>query len=329
MKFGEVPLAEAHGTILAHSVPHAALSKGITLGAGHLASLQAIGHKTVTVAQLEDEDVGEDEAAMALAKALVPDAEAQGVRLSKASKGRVNVMSMRAGLVQLDANRINALNRIDPMITIATLPDLTRVVAGVMLATIKIISYGVAKTNLDAACAVVAAPFALRLRTAVLTKASLIETKHPGTKAQPKGRRVLEERMDRLGCDLVETIDVPHEQSAISGAIIRALGEVVFILTASATSDANDVAPTALIAAGGRMDHFGMPVDPGNLLFIGAHTDRPVIGLPGCARSPALNGADWVIERVMCGLPVGADQISAMGVGGLLKEIPERGRARG
>ena len=104
---------------------------------------------------------------------------------------------------------------------------------------------------------------------------------------------------------------------------------MVFILTASATSDIRDTAPAAVQQVGGKIEHFGMPVDPGNLLFLGRWQDRPVIGLPGCARSPALNGADWVIERVITGLPIGANEISAMGVGGLLKDIPERGRARG
>ena len=40
--------------------------------------------------------------------------------------------------------------------------------------------------------------------------------------------------------------------------------------------------------AGGRVIRFGIPVDPGNLLFLGNIGTRPVIGLPGCARSPAL-----------------------------------------
>ena len=67
-----------------------------------------------------------------------------------------------------------------------------------------------------------------------------------------------------------------------------------------------------------------MPVDPGNLLFIGDLGGVPVIGLPGCVKSPALNGADWVMERVICGVPVTSADIAAMGVGGLLKESPTR-----
>jgi molybdenum cofactor cytidylyltransferase len=103
---------------------------------------------------------------------------------------------------------------------------------------------------------------------------------------------------------------------------------MVLILTGSATSDLHDTAPQALRLAGGTVLRFGMPVDPGNLLFLGRLATRPVVGLPGCARSPALNGADWVLERLACGLEVGDAQIAAMGVGGLLKEIPIRPHLR-
>ena len=106
---------------------------------------------------------------------------------------------------------------------------------------------------------------------------------------------------------------------------IRVLFIALFmVLTGAATSDLHDVAPEAVRAAGGTVARFGMPVDPGNLLFHGRLGARPVIGLPGCARSPALNGADWVLERIACGLEVTDDDIAGMGVGGLLKEIPIR-----
>ena len=100
------------------------------------------------------------------------------------------------------------------------------------------------------------------------------------------------------------------------------------MLTASATSDPQDVAPAALRAAGGHVEAYGMPVDPGNLLFFGTLAAKPVIGLPGCARSPALNGADWVMERLICGVSLTRADIADMGVGGLLKEIPTRPRPR-
>ena len=97
---------------------------------------------------------------------------------------------------------------------------------------------------------------------------------------------------------------VPHEAGAVAGALRAAGGEMVLILGGSATSDAGDVAPSGLVAAGGALIRFGMPVDPGNLLFLGDLGGRPVLGLPGCARSPAINGADWVLERLAAGVAV-------------------------
>src|SRR5260370_5866734 len=67
-----------------------------------------------------------------------------------------------------------------------------------------------------------------------------------------------------------------------------------------------------------------MPVDPGNLLLLGRVGGRVVLGLPGCARSPKVNGFDWVLERLVAGLPVGSAEIMRMGTGGLLAEIPSR-----
>ena len=131
-----------------------------------------------------------------------------------------------------------------------------------------------------------------------------------------------------MGVPMLPDVAVPHDIAPLATAISQSEAEVILILTGSATSDLYDTAPEALRAAGGEVTHFGMPVDPGNLLFFGKLGERPVIGLPGCARSPALNGADWVLERMLCGIEVSPREISAMGVGGLLKEPPSRPRPR-
>ena len=81
-------------------------------------------------------------------------------------------------------------------------------------------------------------------------------------------------------------------------------------------------------AAGGRVDHLGMPVDPGNLLLLGQLGDLPVIGAPGCARSPKENGFDWVLHRLLAGLAVTRSDVTALGVGGLLMEIVSRPQPR-
>jgi molybdenum cofactor cytidylyltransferase len=147
-------------------------------------------------------------------------------------------------------------------------------------------------------------------------------------KLAAKGRKAVEGRVRALGMRLADVVEVPHTVEAVAAALVRASGDILLVLTGSATSDLYDIAPEGVRAAGGEVIRFGMPVDPGNLLFLGRLAARPVIGLPGCARSPALNGADWVLERLACGLSIGDDEISAMGVGGLLKEIPIRPQVR-
>ena len=261
-----------------------------------------------------------------LAEALLPDAKAAGLRISGAGAGRVNLYATGAGVIRVSAEKVSGINGIDPMISIATVPDFHRVDADGMVATIKIIAYGVPGVALKAAAAHAAG--AIQRIASVFTTATLIETRVTPEIPPDKGRAAMAGRMDRFGIALTDREVVPHQIDALAPAIADAPGEVIFVLTGSATSDPMDVAPSALRAAGGEVTRFGMPVDPGNLLFLGRLGEKPVIGLPGCARSPALNGADWVLERVVCGLDVSNADIAAMGVGGLLKEIPTRPHPR-
>jgi molybdenum cofactor cytidylyltransferase len=330
MDFGPVPLAEAAGAVLAHSeqIAGGRLRKGQLLGPAEIAALAAAGVARVWVARPGPADVGEDAAAARIAAALVPDPGAAGLTLGAPFTGRVNLHAAAAGVVEIDAAAVDALNRIDPAITLATLAPWERVAAGQMVATVKIITYAVRDRAVAAACA--CAGGAIRVRPVQRRTAGLVLTAVPGqaAKLNAKGRRAIEGRLAALGIALAGVAEVVHEVAAVAAALAALPGEIVLILTGSATSDPRDVGPEAVRAAGGRVERFGMPVDPGNLLFLGAQGGRPVIGLPGCARSPARNGADWVLERIACGVAVDGAMIAGMGVGGLLKEIPVRPQPR-
>jgi molybdenum cofactor cytidylyltransferase len=330
MKFGPMKLADAEGAILAHSVALGAgrLRKGRVLDQADLAALRAAGYESLTLARLDPTDIHEDAAALAVARALVPDPVAAGVVLRAVGTGRVNIIATGPGLVQLDGALINAVNHIDCAITVATLPDLMRVEARAMLATVKIIPYGVAGDAVRRACVAAEGAGALRVLSPVIRRATLIQTFVDRAETGAKGHAVTAARLALLGVALDPLCLVPHDLAPLAGAIRMAAGEVVLILTGSATSDIYDTAPEALRMAGGDVVHFGMPVDPGNLLFLGRLGARPVIGLPGCAKSPALNGADWVMERIFCGLEVTPATLMSLGVGGLLTEIPTRPRPR-
>ncbi len=326
MRFGPVPAAEAAGAVLAHSltVGGKRWRKGRALSAKDTSILSDAGIAEVIVARLDPGDMDEDAAAAQIAAAMVPDPGAVDLRLTTASTGRVNVYAEMPGVLELDVAAIEAANRVDPMITLATLPAFARTRAGGMVATVKIIAYGVAGQAVEKAAEML--PGAMKIRPVTLRTAALIQTE---TGAGPgKGEEAMRGRLEALGMTLTEVVTVPHRTEPLAEAVAACEADLVLILTASATSDPRDVAPEAVRAAGGKVTRFGMPVDPGNLLFLGSLGDVPVIGLPGCARSPALNGADWVLERVACGLEVRDADIAAMGVGGLLKESPARPHPR-
>jgi molybdenum cofactor cytidylyltransferase len=328
MRFGPVPLSKAEGAILAHSVavPGGRLRKGCRLGPSELAQLQAGGKTEVIAARLDPDDLHEDAAALKIAQALVPDPTEAGLDLRPVGTGRVNLHARTAGVVEVLADRVKALNAVDPLVTFATVPQWQRLKPGEMAATVKIIAYGVKAASVDTAAA--AGASALRLRPARLRRIALVET-HTEAATKPLGVDAITDRLAALGAGLTAHLHCAHHEADLAATLSRvADAELILILTASATSDPTDVAPSALRRAGGRVDRFGMPVDPGNLLFLGSLEGTKVIGLPGCARSPALNGADWVLERLICGVPVAGADIAAMGVGGLLKEIPTRGRLR-
>ena len=329
MKFGPVPVGEAEGAILAHSVraPGGMLRKGTVLSARDIAGLAEAGIDSVIVARLDADDVHEDAAAEQLAKAVAGD----GLRVEPPFTGRSNLYAEANGVLVVDRAAIDRLNRVDPAITVATLPAFGVVEAGRMVATVKIIPFAVAGNQLDAALAT--AIGALQVAPFRPMKVGLVATTLPSLKpsVMDKTKRLLAERLAPAGATIAGEERVSHETEAVAAALttlVREGVDLMVVFGASATVDAMDVVPAGITAAGGRVLHFGMPVDPGNLLVLGALGDKPVIGAPGCARSPRENGFDWILNRLLAGLEVTSEEITRLGVGGLLMEIVSRPQPR-
>lgn len=330
MKFATFPISEAEGVILAHSVSAGgvAMKKGRRLTRADIDALRAAGRISIMGARLSADDVGEDEAAVAVARAIVGD----GVRVAAPFTGRANLFANAAGVVRFDAAHIAALNLADESITLATVRDGERVEAGQMIATVKIIPFAIPRAILAVA---IAAAGAAKVAVAAFKpyRAGLVLTRLPATKASvlEKRERVIRDRLASMGSSIGEAVTIAHETEAVASALrsLAAKGYApLMVFAASAIVDRDDVIGAGIVAAGGRLERLGMPVDPGNLLLIGSLVGVSAIGIPSCAASPALNGFDWVLERVMTGHPPDSAEIARMGVGGLLKEIASRPQPR-
>ena len=329
MKFGSVPVADSVGAIVAHAVRQdgLVLRKGQVVTPEQRAALQAAGVEELIAARLDPGDVGEDEAARRLATRLA----GPNLRSETAFTGRVNLFAAKAGLVVVDAAAIARLNAIDESITVATLAEYKPVAPGDMVATVKIIPFAVPGETLARALEAIG-DGPVRVASFRPLRVGVVSTLLPGLKPSvvAKTLRVLEARLAPAGASIVAERRVAHEPVALTRALeeLAPQCDALLIFGASAITDRRDVIPAAIEAFGGRVDHFGMPVDPGNLLLLGKRGALPIIGAPGCARSPRENGFDWVLQRILADVPVSAGDIMGMGVGGLLMEIASRPQPR-
>jgi molybdenum cofactor cytidylyltransferase len=330
MKFGPVAPQEAIGATAVHTIRQGTLvlKKGTLIGPVEAAALDAGGIKDIVVARLEPDDVSEDVAAAEIAAAIT----GEGVHVDRAFTGRANLFAEMAGVLVVDKDAVDRLNRVDEAITVATLPAYKPVVPGEMIATVKIIPFAVAKAARDLALAAAPQPL-VRVAPYRIRKVGVVSTVLPGlsSKVIEKTLKITNERLAPAGAAIVAERRVPHERVPLARALKEVLAsgaELAIIFGASAIADRRDVIPAALEAVGGRIEHFGMPVDPGNLLLIGTAGEHPVLGAPGCARSPKENGFDWVLMRLLAGLSVPREDITGMGVGGLLMEIVTRPQPR-
>jgi molybdenum cofactor cytidylyltransferase len=325
MTFGEVPVGDAVGAVLAHTLRAGdrVLKKGRVLSAADVAALAAAGRATVVCARLDAGELAEDAAATRIATALA----GPSTRIVQTHTGRTNLHAEVDGLFLVDTAAIAAANAIDEAITVATVHAHQPVRAGEMVATVKIIPFGVAEAAVAAATEAVSG--AASVRPWLGCRAGLVLTRFADTAPVILERAAAAQRsrMARCGGALVGEVQVAHDAAAVAGAIRGFAGDgldPILVLGASAIMDRRDVIPAALEQAGGSIVRLGMPVDPGNLLLLGRLGAGTVIGVPGCARSLKPSGFDWVLARVCAGVEVAGRELAAMGVGGLLDEITVR-----
>ena len=332
MKFGPVPLAQAAGKTLGHNIAgvdgRRVLRKGkpLTLGDVHL--LESLGRKSVYVAELADDDVGEDAAARRIAEAVM----GQGLRLSGPASGRVNLLAATLGVLRVDADQLARINQCDG-VTLATLAAHTAVRARHIAATVKIIPFAVPAAliceveqiateggPLLKVDALPAQPVSL-----ILTGSTSIHDKLALDFA-PLGERVI-----ALGSQVTRTEHVSLEDEAGEATLAEALARqradgarLIMLAGETAIMDRYDIVPRAVERAGGCIETVGAPVDPGNLLMIAYLDGIPVLGAPGCARSRKSNVIDWVLPRLLAGDRLTRADIISLGHGGLLEDVPER-----
>lgn len=253
MRFGPVATADAEGAVLAHAVSAGGRTwrKATVLSRDDIAALRDAGIATVIAARLDGDDLDENEAARRLAGVLV----AHGIEARSPSTGRVNLHARQAGVFCVDRAVVDAVNAIDPAITLATLPDFATVAEGRMVATVKVIPFAVPAALVERAVSVANDTQALRLHPFAPLHASLIQTRLPALKPSvlDKTARLTAQRLAVSGGGVVGEERCAHDEAALAPVLAARAREagLVIVFGASAVADADDVIPAAIRRAGG------------------------------------------------------------------------------
>lgn len=330
MKFGPVPLHEAIGHVLAHnlvdSAGHKVLSKGRVLAEADYQKLEALGLENIIVAMLDPTDLDENEAAARVGRAVA----GPGVRVTTPGAGRANLIAEHYGPLYINLPALEQLNNIDEGITLATLRNHSLIYPGELVTLIKIIPFAMpAARVIDIESKARAFGPVISVRPMQTFSVALIISGPES--AKERLIRAFEtptrNRLEKLNNQLDALTYVPHTPERIAEAIqqqVNAGHDLIMIAGISAIIDRDDVVPTALRSAGGDVTHFGVPVDPGTLLMLGYVGDVPVLGAPGCIKSPKTNVIDWLLPRLLAGERLTRADLVALGHGGLLDDISDR-----
>ena len=336
MKFAPVPLPAAKGKILGHNIADAdgrrLLRKGKPLSDEDLEKLHALGRTSVYVAELEVDDVGENIAARRVAEAI----RGSGLHIPGVASGRANLLADDMGILRIDVDRLTRINECDG-VTLATLGTHSPVQARQIIATVKIIPYAVPESVLGAVEAIASESESVvhvdtlpsRSVGMILSGSLSIHEKLISDFAP------LRDRIERLGSSVARTDFVALDDEPDEAELAELLKQQVasgmgMILLAGETAimDPHDIVPRAIERAGGHVESVGAPVDPGNLMMLAYLNNVPVVGAPGCARSRKTNIVDWVLPRLLVGDHLTRRDIVALGHGGLLQDVRERGMPR-
>ncbi len=328
MKFGEAPLDEAVGAILAHKLyddrGRLILNKGHIISAADVARLRQLGRERVIVTRLSEADLHEDAAAERIGAAVA----GQQVRLRAPGVGRANLTAASRGVLHIDLPKLELINNIYDGITIATLRAFSLVNAGEMVALVKVVPFGVpAARVVDVERSAAQGGPVLQVRPLRAQRVALIVSGNDATRERllRSYQAPVQRRIEGWGSQLLPPAFCAHDETALAAAIAaHANADMILVAGVSAIIDRRDVVPSALLRAGGSLTLHGVPVDPGTLLMLGYLGDVPVVGAPGCIKSPKTNVIDWILPRLLSGERLTRADLVTMGHGGLLKDIAER-----
>ena len=322
MRAQTVDVKEATGRVLCCTVFRAGgkklLAKGHVISEEDARMLETEGMSEVWVTELEEGEVGEDDAVMQVASEI--GCGALEIRL--AAGGRANLFTTEPCCLLVDDELLKQIN-CTASVVIATMLNFSYAKAGQRIATVKSTPFAVATSQLEAVISIVKERGPILQARPVRSPSVAILYTDPlsGERARQLFENIMRQRLERLGATanfVLASVETEEAAAKALQHLLRAKPTVVLIASTTAPAGPADVVGSAMLRAGCHFERFLAPVEPGNLLLLGYRDEVPVLSAPGCFRSAKPNVVDWVLPPMLARYRISGWEIACLGHGGLL-----------
>ena len=294
------------------------LAKGHVISETDACLLETQGMNEVCVTELEEGEVGEDDAVMQVATEI--GCGALEIRL--ATGGRANLFTTEPSCVLVDDDLLKQINCTASMV-IATSVNFSYAHSGQRVATVKSTPFAVAGHELEATISIVKERGPLLQARPIRTPTIAVLYTDPasGERARQLFEKIMQQRLDRIETSARLVLSSVEEESAVANSLqrlLRAKPTVVLIASTTAPASSDDVIGRSLVRAGCQIERFLAPVEPGNLFLLGYKDNVPIVSAPGCFRSIKPNVVDLLLPPMLARYHISGWEVAGLGHGGLL-----------
>jgi molybdenum cofactor cytidylyltransferase len=294
------------------------LAKGHVLSEEDIRLLETEGMREVWVTELEDGEVGEDQAVLTVAEAMC----CGSVEIRLAAGGRANIVATSDCCVLIDDELLRQIN-CTSSIAIATVPNYRYVKSGERVATVKSAPFAVAQAQLEAVLSILNERGAILQARPIQQPGVAVLYSDPvhGDRARTLFENVVHTRIERFGANLRFALSAVEEEEAVTRSLqhlLRSKPAAVLVASTTAPAGPEDVIGRAMVRLGAHIERFLAPVEPGNLMLLGYKDDIPIVSAPCCFRSAKPNILDLILPPMLAKYRISGWEIACLGHGGLL-----------
>jgi molybdenum cofactor cytidylyltransferase len=322
MKAQTIDVKSSTGRILCCTIFRAGgkklLAKGHVISEEDAKLLETEGMHEVWVTELEQGEVGEDEAVMMVATEI----GCGSLEIRLAAGGRANLFATEPSCILVDDELLKQINCTASMV-IATVPNFSYARAGQRVTTVKSAPFAVATSQLEAVISIVKerGPILQARPIRAPSVAVLYSDPVTGERARQLFENIMHQRLERLGANASFVLASLEEEGAVARSLqhlLRAKPTVVLIASTTAPAGPDDVVGRSMVRAGCHIERFLAPVEPGNLFLLGYKDDIPIVSAPGCFRSAKPNVVDLILPAALARYRISGWEVACLGHGGLL-----------